>query len=133
MRDKKLPMYIVSSKQKKYKVKSKLRLGMFIGLLLIIAMTLLIQLSIHFRHDSPATMATINVTEGDTLWSIARSSLPEGRDIRDFIHELREVNQLTGANIITGQQLMIPVYDIQSSHNIPVQGQIAVMKIGVNE
>lgn len=135
MKVKTVPLHITTpTRQKSYRIKSKLRLALFISLVLILAAALLIQLiHIDLKLNSPVTMETIRVTDGDTLWSIAKTALPEGRDIRDFIYELREVNQLAGANIIAGQQLMIPIYDLGKPANLPPEEQIIVMKIGMNE
>ena len=58
----------------------------------------------------PEYYLSLSVSKGDTLWSIARDSLPKGRDIRDYIIEIREWNKLETAYIIEGQILEIPIY-----------------------
>ena len=55
-----------------------------------------------------------NVKKGDTLWTIAKNYLPSGRDIRDYIIEIRKWNGLDSYNIIEGQLLQIPIYDESS-------------------
>ncbi len=50
----------------------------------------------------------ITVMEGQTLWEIAEKYIPEQEDPRNFIHEIREYNDLETAEIKTGEQLKIP-------------------------
>ncbi len=53
------------------------------------------------------------VLEGETLWDIAtkeavRNNYYEGSDIRDIVQDLKQINKLTDANIVVGEQLKIP-------------------------
>ncbi len=57
----------------------------------------------------PARFKVYFVAEGDTLWAIAKQTLPDNTDIRDYISEIRQTNDMTGANIKAGQKLMIPI------------------------
>ncbi len=52
---------------------------------------------------------TVLIKEGDTLWSIAKRYKPKENDIRQFIKEIREVNSLESANIISGEHIQIPL------------------------
>lgn len=54
-------------------------------------------------------VTSITVDCGDTLWSIAKEHKPDGKDIREFIHELSEFNQIDNASILAGQTLYIPL------------------------
>ncbi len=58
---------------------------------------------------------TITVASGDTLWAIAKvekeqNSYYEGKDIRDIIQDIKEVNNLETANLKVNQVLEIPTY-----------------------
>jgi hypothetical protein len=55
----------------------------------------------------PVTVAEVTVEQGDSLWSIAESVAP-GRDPRDVIHELRELNGLSSNVLQPGQVLLVP-------------------------
>jgi LysM repeat protein len=58
--------------------------------------------------NDPSTPApTVTVQPGDTLWEIASSAHP-GRDVRDAVAELRELNHLTGYDLQPGQVLTLP-------------------------
>ena len=52
----------------------------------------------------------IFVEKGDTLWDIAKRTLPEKTDIRKYIKEIKAVNSLDTALIREGELLKIPVY-----------------------
>jgi LysM repeat protein len=60
---------------------------------------------------TPSYYLKWSVSSGDTLWKIAESSLPKGRDIRCYISEIREWNHLSSSVIKEGQTLQIPIYD----------------------
>lgn len=52
---------------------------------------------------------TVFVNAGDTLWSIAKNNMPENSDIREYISELKSLNELNGSSIRTGQKLILPL------------------------
>ena len=54
---------------------------------------------------SPIEYNTINVSEGDTLWSIA--SALEG-NIRENIYTIKEINNLESSMIYVGQEILVP-------------------------
>jgi len=93
------------------RIKSKIRFTITITvLLLIIIFTFSFFLLKGKAQTTPNYYINWYVSTGDTLWSIAKYSLPEGRDIRDYIIEIRKMNNLTSLNIIEGQILEIPIY-----------------------
>lgn len=49
------------------------------------------------------------ISRGQTLWSIAREYTPDNKDIRETIHEIRELNNLTDATIYEGQTIKIKI------------------------
>jgi LysM repeat protein len=58
--------------------------------------------------SDPATPPpTVTVRSGDTLWEIASAVRP-GRDARESVAELRELNHLTGYDLQPGQVLTLP-------------------------
>ena len=95
----------------KYKVVSKFRFTMFICVItIIICMCLsVINGSAIANGSSVAAYETVIVRPGDTLWDIADTYAKSDTDIRSFMHEIEEVNDVTGGNIYVGQELLIPV------------------------
>jgi len=91
-------------------IKSRFRFVIFLIVLTFIV--LLLALLPHFNRGQamePAQLKMYFVAAGDTLWEIAEQTLPDNTDIRDYISEIRQTNDLTGANIKAGQKLMIPI------------------------
>lgn len=55
---------------------------------------------------------TYHVSEGETLWEIAGYYMTEQdktRDIREFIHDISEYNDLHGKTLQAGQKIIIPL------------------------
>lgn len=53
------------------------------------------------------------VCAGDTLWSIIEEQYNtnlylKGRDIRDIIKEIKDINNITNENLEIGQKILIP-------------------------
>lgn len=50
----------------------------------------------------------VTVMPGDTLWSISRQQVEPNEDIRGYIQKLIRLNGLKGADIHSGQVLLLP-------------------------
>jgi LysM domain len=62
--------------------------------------------------DSAAGLAvtptvTVTVQAGESLWAIAGAAAP-GRDARDVIADIVQLNNLTAGGVMPGQQLFVP-------------------------
>lgn len=78
----------------------------------ILAVTILMVLIITlFSHCSAMPknneIESITISTGDTLWSIASEYKKPGQDVREYIYELRKLNNLTDCTIYPGQVLKI--------------------------
>ncbi len=51
---------------------------------------------------------TVVVGEGDTLWGIASEVAAPG-EVREVVHELQELNALSGPELVEGQRLAVPL------------------------
>lgn len=58
-------------------------------------------------RPEPAARQTIVVQPGQTLWSIAKDLAP-GRDARETVYEIRQINGLDSAVVRSGQILVLP-------------------------
>lgn len=47
------------------------------------------------------------VCKGDTLWTIAKEYKADDKDIRQYIYEIKKINNMTNSNIYEGQILRI--------------------------
>ena len=91
---------------KKYILKNKKRFLLFLLVVFSIFYLLFFVCTIEGYKEMEYKM--INVSEGDTLWNIALKSNFEG-DIRQYIYEIKKINNLKGSNIYSGSTIKIPV------------------------
>jgi LysM repeat protein len=57
---------------------------------------------------TPVPTRTVVVHEGDTLWDIASRVAAPGR-VRETVHEIEDLNALTGPALSVGQEIAVPV------------------------
>ena len=58
--------------------------------------------------EAGATTRTVEVREGDTLWVIADRIAGPG-EIREVVHEIRELNRMPDVALVEGQRIAVPV------------------------
>ncbi|MCX8130668.1 MAG: LysM peptidoglycan-binding domain-containing protein [Clostridia bacterium] len=94
--------------KKKYVLKNKTRFTTVIMIMIITITTTFLATTVYGYKES--SYKTIIVRQGDTLWDIANKNNKES-DIRKYIYEIKKVNNLNDGNIISGQELKIPVLE----------------------
>ena len=57
---------------------------------------------------SEANSVSVNVREGDSLWSIASEHGVDGCSTKDVVEWIKGQNHLSTSNIIAGQKLIVP-------------------------
>lgn len=57
--------------------------------------------------EKSITIDEHTVVCGETLWSIATKYKKEGQDIREYIYELRKLNNLENCSLNVGQDILI--------------------------
>lgn len=97
--------------RKRIRVVNRGRLAIFISILLIITYP-----AIMFAIDKPSSdlssksFIKVYIEPGDTLWGIAKANLPPKTDIRDFVHEIKVVNELNSSLIREGEVILVPCH-----------------------
>lgn len=81
-------------------------LGIAVAITLLISKATLSHKEVEYK--------TICVSEGDTLWNIAKDNQKandyyKNKDVRYIINDLMKVNNLDNSNISINQELLIPV------------------------
>ena len=81
-------------------------LGIALAIILLISKATLSHNEIEYK--------TIYISEGDTLWSIAKENQTsnqyyKNKDIRYIINDIMKINNLDGSNIIINQDIKIPL------------------------
>lgn len=77
----------------------------------ISSISIMIILIISFLNCVSATKTVeyqdYTVVQGDTLWSIALENKRAGQDIREYIYELREINNMNDCLLYPNQTITI--------------------------
>ena len=60
------------------------------------------------ESGAPVETRTLEVGEGDNLWQIA-STVAEPGEVREMIHQIEELNALSGVGLVEGQEIAVPV------------------------
>ncbi len=58
--------------------------------------------------EAPVVTNEYVVSQGDTLWAIAKKLAVPGSDLREAIADIQTINGLNGATIYPGQVLLVP-------------------------
>lgn len=94
----------------KKKVESRLAAIVFV-MVVIVGFVFFFRMDVSANDEAVIEYQTIKVEKGDTVWEIAKEYYWEPcGDIRDYVYEIKECNQLEGYRINEGCYLCIPVY-----------------------
>jgi LysM repeat protein len=77
-------------------------------IILSMAFILFLQFIPTVKSQSIVNYDKVTVCSGDTIWSIASEYIEENQDVRKLVYDIRELNKLTSAVIMPGQELLIP-------------------------
>lgn len=85
------------------------------SILIILGLVMFISLfisNISFSHGENR-YKTIYVSNGDTLWSIAKeeqenNSYYENKNVREIVNNIKNINNLNNSTLSTNQKLIIP-------------------------
>lgn len=97
---------------KKYRITSKFRFTTFLVVAILCIFTIIGTLS-GINTVSSSSMNQYNqvkVELGDTLWDIASEYGPADMDVRQVVHEICELNEITAGQLEAGQKIIVPVY-----------------------
>lgn len=78
---------------------------------LAIGLVVFLRSDVSANNEAVIKYITIKVEKGDTIWKIAEEYYEEPcGDIREYVYEIKECNNLENYNINEGHYLCIPVY-----------------------
>lgn len=86
------------------RIVNKKRFILVIMILIILVITLFSHCSAMPKNNETES---ITISTGDTLWSIASEYKKPGQDVREYIYELRKLNNLENCTIYQGQEIQI--------------------------
>ena len=93
-----------------YKIANRFRFTLFVALTIII-LTVIANFMLGYGIADSATMPEyieIEISNGDTLWSIAEKYMPDDVDIRKSVYELGKLNQITAEELTAGMTILVP-------------------------
>ena len=99
------------------KIKNLKKFIRSIFLILILFISILLLIGKACYSNKQVEYKVITVSEGDTLWNIAKSyqvnnEYYKGKDVRYIINDLIKINDLGNSNIKENQELKIPVIPV---------------------
>lgn len=88
------------------RIKNKVKFirSMAIATFLLIA---LFNISIAKSNTLEAEYIDYTITKGETLWSIAEENKAEKEDIRQYIYDIKKLNNMTDSAVYEGQIIQI--------------------------
>ncbi|MCR4434362.1 MAG: LysM peptidoglycan-binding domain-containing protein [Clostridiales bacterium] len=92
--------------KKRYVLKNKRRFTLFAAVILTLVFALVFAPASY--GDKTVSYQKIQVKKGDTLWGIAEKYNQRG-DIREYIYQLKKINNLKDSSINQGSLLVIPI------------------------
>lgn len=87
------------------RIKNKKR---FITSMTILVLIIISIFNLVFANvDKSVNIEEHTVVCGETLWSIATEYKKDGQDVREYIYEVRKLNNLADCNLNVGQEILI--------------------------
>lgn len=87
------------------------KLKKIILMLLIIILFIITLINMYIGQPKyEETYKTIYIGEDETLWTIAEDYKKPNQDIREYIFEIKKLNNMETATIYEGQELTIIIY-----------------------
>lgn len=94
-----------------YRISSRTRFTLFV-VIAIVLITTIINFALGLGTASSSTApeyAEIEISSGDTLWSIADTYMSESQDIRKSVYELCRINDIDASELYAGMTILVPV------------------------
>lgn len=63
------------------------------------------------KEEIKTTEIQYIVSKGERLWDIAEQYKRPGQDIREYIYEIKKINNMENSTIYEGQELTIIIYE----------------------
>lgn len=93
--------------KKRYVLKNRMR---FFGFLFIVFLiTFIVVYTASVSGYSEPVYQTVTVKSGDTLWSIAQQYKDDDCDIREYIYNVKKINDMDSSILFADTSILIPV------------------------
>ena len=61
------------------------------------------------KSNKESEIIDYTIAPGQTLWSIAKEYTPNTKDIRETIHEIKDLNNIQDSSVYAGQTIKIKI------------------------
>ena len=93
---------------KHYRIVNKYRFTAFVLVVLLLLCFAVSSVFNHVNAKSGVRYVSVNITEGDTLWTIAKEYGSDHKDIRRVIYDICKANDITADSLRPGQTILVP-------------------------
>ena len=94
-------------KKRKFTLRDKRRFARFMMIFILVGVFMSMIITAGASQAVKDDYEEIKVKQGDTLWTIAQNHFPE-KDIREYIYNIKKLNDLNNDYIYAGQMLKLP-------------------------
>lgn len=97
---------------KKYRITNRFRFIIFIAITIIL-LTTIINFALGLNTAESLTKVEymeLEIGSGDTLWSIAETYMDDSMDVRQAVHQLCQINQISAGELYAGMTIQVPIY-----------------------
>lgn len=101
-------------------------LALAISIIIVITLSILLisfstEANDRVHQPSCKYYKSIEITNGDTLWSIANDHFDSAyyKNTREYVSEIKKVNNLASDEIVAGSYIIIPYYSAESDSFFP--------------
>jgi LysM repeat protein len=97
--------------KKRYRIKSRVRFFAFVLVMMLMTVTAantLLGLN-NAEGQTKDQYTVVEVLYGDTIWDIAKDHMSDDMDLRDAVHVIMSINNISAEELQPGQTLKIPV------------------------
>lgn len=92
---------------RKYVLKNRRRFYMFV-IFMTISLSCIFFAATANGADTNPTFTSVTIEKGETLWHLAKE-YSHGGDIRQYIREIKEINNLSDGTIYEGDVIKMPL------------------------
>ena len=104
---------VIDMKSRRYKIVNPIRFFVFVFICVFTIVFASYSIATVTSADASAanTYQQVTITDNGSLWEVAESHCQSNMDIRDYIDDICDINDITSNDILQpGQVIFVPIY-----------------------
>lgn len=95
----------------KFRITNRIRFTLFVAMAIILLTTVFnFALGLNTADSSTITeYMPLEISSGDTLWSIAGTYMNDNSDIRRAVYDLCQINNISAEELYAGMTILVPI------------------------